>query len=365
MTFFKLHVCSKILSVPLINKDYYYSINFLLGNSNITTRIDFKISYIMIDVESYEPNKSNTSVCIKNQSIITYFGLFKNIEYQDYIFFSSFEPLKINFNIQDKNAMKIFEPGFGLGLNTSSNDQIFIYQLKEKGLIDKAGFTISPHENENNGTIYFGDVPNEIINSKRLDGRCLVNTSPSEWSCNISQIKIGKLIYNNSKFPIKSYFRITQGTTTIPHDVLKMLKISYLEKLLKEKKCNEYNIYGFPNIIHCDCNWITNLPEMEIVYDNFTLKINLIAFFRRNKENCTLEMRIDNLGRNDLILGLNFLNLFITHYDYENKSVSFYRDEVTIHNWKDNNLWKINLVIIIILILGILNILFRKVFLNK
>lgn len=361
ITFLQLHICSKILSIPLINKDDNYSINFLLGNSNITTKIDFKISYVLIAAESYDSTASNTSVCIKNQKIITHLGLFYNIEYQDILFFPTVEPITINFYIQEKNAKKISEPSFGLGLNKSSNDQMFIYQLKKKGLIDKASFTISP--NINNGTIYFGEVPKEIINTKKFYGQCISNVGTSEWSCGVSQIKIGKFIYN-TKNQLKSFFRITQRTSTIPYDVLKMIKNNYLEKKIKEKKCNEHKIYGFPSTIFCDCNWLKNLPDMEIFYENFTITINLVAFFRKNKEKCKLEMGIDNLGRDDLVLGLNFLNLFITHFDYENKSISFYTDIVKAQNLK--YLWKINFfIIIIILILGILNLLFRNHFPNK
>ena len=63
-----------------------------------------------------------------------------------------------------------------------------------------------------------------------------------------------------------------------------------------------------------------------------------------------MDITHDFIFANEFVFGTVFLNLFITNFDYDNKAISFYSDDVIIKDINENNLTKYFLHILTILI---------------
>ena len=342
--------CSKSIKIPFLNTGSYYSITFQLGKSNISTQINLKKEGIVVD--KYDSSISESSVLINNKSYPTYFGTFDYIEYRDYINFYTIEPILINFSFQDDNSFFSRDSaGFGLGYNSTVNELSFTSQLKTKGLIDKNAFTIIPNEiNESKkdyGTLYFGEIPKYLIKNKKYKGNCFTIGNTTKWSCNLTKISFGNHTFVNN---YNSYFQTSVKSLIVPSEFLDVLTDKFLMEYKKNKKCRETSSFGFVFSFECDCDIVKSLPGLEFTFNDKIFIIKFEYFFSQNKDKCFLDITHDFIFANEFVFGTVFMNLFISNFDYDNKVISFYSDDVIIKDINENNLTKDFLHILTILI---------------
>lgn len=344
-------ICSKSIKIPFINTGSYYSITFQLGKSNISTLIDLKKEGIVVD--KYDSSISESSVLINNKSYQTYFGTFEYFEYKDYINFFTIDPIPIIFSFQDDSSIFIPDTsGFGLGYNSTINELSLTSQLKSKDLIDKNAFTIIPFEvnvsNNKYGSLYFGEIPRNLINKKKYKGNCISISNSTKWSCNLTKISFKNYTFVNN---YGSYFQTSFKSLIVPHEFLEVLFDNFLVDYKKNKKCIQTSAFGFALSFECDCETVKNLPDLEFTFGDTIFTIKFEYFFSKNNDKCFLDIIHDFIKGNEFAFGTVFMNLFITHFDYDNKLISFYSDDVIIKDINENKLTKYFLHILTIWII--------------
>ena len=133
----------------------------------------------------------------------------------------------------------------------------------------------------------------------------------------------------------------------------------------KNKKCRETSFFGFVFSIECDCEIVKSLPGLEFTFDDKIFIIKFEYFFSQNKDKCFLDITHDFIFANEFVFGTVFLNLFITNFDYDNKAISFYSDDVIIKDINENNLTKYFLHILTILIFFVMVTLILDFYLSR
>ena len=351
----ELYCCSKTISLPLDDKSI--SVLFTLGNSNISTLIDFSLENLTVEHESYNPKISETSVLISDQTYRTHFDIYRFIEYQDYFRSTGVKPFLINFHL--KENMSLFEPsrsGFGLGLNKTKNDELFPYILKNNSLIDKIAFTISPKGDYQKRKIYFGDIPEEITNNKKYQGKCLVGNYSNIWSCNLTQIKFGNYIVD---LHMNASFNNDKNFLLVHTDFYEIFVYDYLEKHFDDKSCKIRGVfYEETSLIECNCATISKLPDIEFTIGEliFIIKSSfLFSYNEKEKNRCSYKIKFNKESKTKFFFGEDFLNLFVTYFDYEERSISFFSDVVEI-KIKTNKMIIMNIVFSLILFMITSNI---------
>ena len=336
-SFFGYVLCQKTVSLPFDKQGHNYYLYFLLGGSNISLVIDFSLTDLVVEFDSYDPIASNTSKLV-NKNYQNYGKLFKYLEFQDYISSPVFNPILITFFQEEEiDFYDSSYSGLGLHMNNINNSNFLINKLKERDYIDKIAFTIVPPENEKNrrGTLHIGDLPQSLIKSKNNIGKCL-SVSSENWSCNLTQIKIGDNYYNMSLSPI---IKKIQPLLIIPYKEFQCFIKDYLKLNIANKTCLKNNdILSDSDYIECDCDSIKNLPPIELTLGDYIFEFNSSMLFTKMLELCLFKIESSFIYPNATFLGVHFLNQFITHFDYEEKSLTFYSDVVKISKKTKDNL---------------------------
>lgn len=328
--------CSKTISLPFERQGYSYYLYFILGGSNISLVIDFSLTDLVVEYDSYDPKESNTSK-LMDENYKIYGRLFKYLEYQDYISSPMFNPILITFFQEEEIDFLDFSySGLGLHMNNINNSNFLLNKLKERYYIDKIAFTIVPPENETSkrGTFYIGDLPHSLIKSNTNIGKCYSDNSIN-WSCNLTGIKFSDYYYNMSLSPI---IKKMQPLLVIPHKEFELFAKDYLKVNLENKSCTKFkDMLIDSDYIECNCDSIQNLPPIQLILDNYIFEFNSSMLFTKMLQSCLFKIESSFIDENSSFLGVQFLNQFITHFDYEEKSLTFYSNVVKISKKGNNN----------------------------
>ena len=329
-----LYLNQKTFIIEFKNTEISYTTRYTLGNSNLSTEIYLNSEHIVVGTWSYLGSRSNTSKLIEDKSYQTYLGVFSIYEYQDYISFPNNDnKFIIQFEIQDDDS--IFarcNSGFGLGKNDSIiKEKSIINQLKENNLIEHLSYTISPYERKEDyyyiGKIYFGETPDEVIRNKKYKSRYHVTyNNEVGWFFNVSYIKLRNNVHIK---PPKIMLQTEETSIKLPLEDLDVFKEYYFTEDIILKYCPTKGDPLVTMDIECDCSVIYELPDLEMVIGNYSFLFKPKDLFKEQKGKCMFKIRGDFISHSHWIFGLNFINLFITNFDYENNIITFYSDVVT------------------------------------
>lgn len=344
---------SFILSISYVDFNIsggVYSIRYYLGKNEMSSVIDQEKEGIKIRNETYRPELSPKFKLVKNRSYEFDFGIYTCFEYQDEIRLS--DDLYTDINFYGMGEDSFFSYGrLSFGMQYKINNELFslVHMLKKNNKIDSLSYSFSPKEtDETKGKLYFGSLPDRVKN-KKYKGGCNVDRNQTKWSCELKRIKIGEFIYENKD---KMNFQSRERSTIVPSSFYNQIRDLYIKDFFDREECREIFTLETFQFFVCNCSILNYLPSIEFTFENFIYKTNLKYFINKNKEYCFIDFQA-NLEHNDnWIFGTNFLNLFVSTFDYEKNYITFYSDIVIIQS-ENAKLKYMILCIIIILLFGI------------
>ena len=211
----------------------------------------------------------------------------------------------------------------GLSHNFYNTTFSFIHQLKKQNIIDKLNFALVKNT-FNNGLIFFGGLPNEIIKNK-IKSICYINRTNINWNCKLN--KIGNFINN-----YEVNFNINTDYILAPKYYIKYLRYIFFIKYRNLSLCNEtFDDSLYPKnktYFICNVSKFKNFPPLIFDFINFKLLFNLEDLFIGN----VLMIQSNEYNHNKWIIGNIFLNKLISQFDLENFSITFYGDRKILKN---------------------------------
>ena len=274
---------------------------------------------------------------------------------------------------------------FGLAFPFRSSVNSFLYQMKVNNYIKKLTYFIIPYhdskrENGVQGAICLGNV--DLLKQSSITHlrkhSCKVNTTLSEWNCNIKDISF---TYNPTNtisllslpnIPNTLYFNIHKEGINIPYDVFTILKETDLFSLLffKEHCRTVLNSYLYSIICYHKHNFYHLLSNSSLTFhfnNTFDISFQLKELFT-----CDFTGHICNSlfytylhsDSNKWIFGSLLLSkLNATEFNEEEGMISFYTDRQHNNNTITMNIFLLK-VMLYIIILNIIVLLYIKCKIN-
>ena len=233
----------------------------------------------------------------------------------------------------------------GLGYNPSDTEKkySFIHQLFNKGVIPHKVFS---HKllDDKNGKISIGKIPENIVTDYHHYGRCKAldkirngkNYKNNNWECHLDYI-----IFGNNKMEVKGVdinFLAIRRRSFLPKNIFNIFYENYFKQYINDGKCVIYNdieeeeVYSY---LECDSNVI--FEPLTLVFGDWQITFNDKDLF---------EISIDGLKKKfvfcqkknyeKFLFGLSILKKMEIVYDYANKEIGFYSENVK-YIGKDQN----------------------------
>ena len=110
------------------------------------------------------------------------------------------------------------------------------------------------------------------------------------------------------------------------------LSDTIFNEYIQNKTCT-FTIKGEKRFINCPCSVVNTFPNMTFVIDryHFLLKPSELFIKVESGFNCLFLIQKNVLpyeDKNTWFIGNFFLNKFVTVFDYEEKSIHFYTDDI-------------------------------------
>ena len=260
----------------------------------------------------------------------------------------------------------------GLKLGKTFIDTIdrtnFIYQLKQKGIINNYYFSII-YKNENEGKLYIGAPLYDILKNKYdIYNYIQVNSIYDSkfgildlFSFEIDCVYIDNYLINNSNEKIVSVFDIESYFYLAGNSFREFYEERFFNKLIDNKKCikNSPNQTGLTFFI-CDFDInLNNFPSINLYIKtmnyNFTLDKNDLFYKNGNK----LFFILGFLNYYEkILLGKYFFKKYPTTFNQESKKIGFYINNNLKDNKKRNGYFFINFILLLLILIVLIFIFF-------
>lgn len=324
------------------NETHFLSIDL---NSNQTYILD----YLYMGSSPYKKIlKSNDHIYIGGHS---YLGT----EYQDKINFGKNFKNQIqsfNFYVVDpgRNKDKEIKPSvLSLGLNINNKKHSLVHTLKNEGAIasNKFGLKfVKPFDLEKNGTIYFGGIPKEEIDQLPYKKKIHVTKEKNNngWSARTSKVIInGKQIENINYL---TEFSTVSKKIEVPNELFYFIVDNYLNDFISDKLCD----IDLTNTIQCSEHAIKLLVNttIDFIIDGSSFILTVQDLFDKTIDNKYLFLlsKSGNINKDHIIVGYVFLQKYISLFDYDSQTISFYSKQNFSNSYNKQYILKIIFYII-------------------
>lgn len=263
------------------------------------------------------------------------------------------------FYVKNKDSLTT-NGALGLSYKVTSKKISFVHRLEEASIISKLTFSIKSN-NYLGGQIYFGGIPNDIIQYYPYTSSCKVNNTEKQWGCNLNYVYIGdnskeKYSYNNI-----SFFTSNNYNSFIPLDFLIYLNNTLFSNYYDLRACFNVN-ENDKKMVKCDCKKIKNFPNITFVIDNNHYSFTKDDLFIISGEECRFIFQHNRNLDNKWYFGDSLFMKYMIEFDYSQSEVRFYSEDQFSYQIKNpSDYFYLYLVIIIILIINICYLLFIKV----
>ena len=204
----------------------------------------------------------------------------------------------------------------------------FIHQLKDNNFIDKKQFSIIPRSYMNNnkrGKIIFGELPSDYVSSLYSHSVPVIENK-EQWGINLNYVYIktnsGKYVYTNMNY---TYLQSKEKYIRAPEHFMTLFS-KYLSSHYDDFHC----LY-VKGRFNCHCNSIFNIfKSIHFVIQGKDFPISIDNFYEREEYPFNLgptgycSLLLSPSDTNEWIIGTTFLERFITNFNIDNKSVTFY-----------------------------------------
>ena len=214
-----------------------------------------------------------------------------------------------------REEYKIYD-SVGLAFHVDNPKYSFIHQLYNHRYIDKLLFAFVPNKRfYNSGEIFYGGLPEEKIKDKYIT-HCSVS---DHWGCSLQGMKIGNKLYEfNEKY---IHFETQYQKIFLHKNIFDIIVKNYLNEYIQKQQCYMNNERYF-----CTCSYIDSFSNMSFILDEHEFIFTAHELFEQEGLNCYFIIQENTKTYYD-IFGTYFLRKYITIFDYENKTISFYDDE--------------------------------------
>lgn len=315
---------NNIIEIPFNHfmSNYLLRINFGTPNQLIEEAIDQTKNHSLFIFSQYKPEYSSTwsnysssflNNWAKNRCLVNH--------YSDDITFPD-----LNITIPDYNFLflnvisRFYSPpvGFGFGYKFIDEQYSLIHQLYNHKVISKRSYSFnSTHQSI--GKLFLGGVPEEVT-SQYHKMECVVDSIDDNWGCLLTKVSIGNnytYTYIN-KHP--SYFQVSSDNLLAPDDFFDYLNETILKPFFDKGHC----IKGYENEeIKCREHLFEQIGKICFEFSRKALCYDasyLFDMFGPYKK--FLISR--NRGQNVWKFGNLLLKRFITTFDYDKNSITFY-----------------------------------------
>lgn len=232
----------------------------------------------------------------------------------------------------------------------------FVYTLYHNKLIDKLQYSIIP----NKFTIYFGELPQDIISNQNRVKCDIIN---NRWGCLLKKIYLSNdesIAYENTN--IEALFQAHEVNFYVSEKFLLFFINTVNHKLSQNAQCL---IEGGNDerYVSCQITAFKFIKNVTFVIGDSSIHFPIESLFSCSEYGCFsyfhYSKRYDYLGKNVWVFGTAFILNFNSVYDYSDKSILLYSKSVAItSNTKEIQLIKDMTMVIIIMLIAmmILNI---------
>jgi len=226
--------------------------------------------------------------------------------------------------------------GLGYRGNRFEESYSFINQLFYNGLIYHRVFTQS-FEDDLNGIITFGEIPQDIVNNYKYYGRCsALNIEKNgkiyknrKWECGIDGIYFGDVYQENYVYKLEntrtSFFSFRKRAL-VPKDIFNYFANYYFRELLQKDIC-ERILVGKYDTIRCNKEIIQG-PNINLIFGDWAMSLPVDKLIVYKKKSKSYEFIFYNKKNFDhWSLGRPVVRLFHMVYDYQNQEIGFYSEK--------------------------------------
>ena len=318
-------VCSKLQTIISIGhpiKHFYFEFN-LQNNISIISNPFYNplnsLTYQELSKENVTMN--NSTYCFS--SFQERFALLDSDETFTSVNLTFYSPLVYYGDINN---------GFSLASQYDNLNYSVLHQFYNKKIInEKKFFFIFNQKNKKmKDMIIFGEIPEYYLESKFTQYKTTFNIDQkfNGWGFTLHSIKIKNYIYE-----INHYAQLDTSEEDIytPLDFILYLNETIFNPYLSNGTCFFRNNSGII-IFECKSKYIENFPSVEFYFDNCKLIFNIKKIFQMYEDTCIFKIKPQtNRGKQwdekKWILGYSFFQDYITEFDYDRKTVTFYSDD--------------------------------------
>lgn len=197
-----------------------------------------------------------------------------------------------------------------------------VHQMYNNGTISHKKFAFSPDRGYNyeNGTMFYGGIPDEFIKNKQK-AVCSVNKKLKAWGCSLKRISFNEVIYENS---YSSIFSLSDKEIIVPAKLMKYIEDEILMSYIKDNECIK-ELVGMETEYYCKETVMTSFPELTLQFERFKVAIPIKRMFKCDfAENCIYQIKARENLDDVIVIGVPFMGLFDVVFDYEDEEDVFY-----------------------------------------
>lgn len=256
-----------------------------------------------------------------------------------------------NSSIKEENAEKHFADNnnheytcLGIGIRSEQYvgreyESNFIKQLYIKEMIENNYFSIIYDENKSDKGVFLIGIEPHLYNDDLYEEKQLrhINSRGKNfyifWSLYPDKIffKTNELNINittNLVCSLEYNLGLIYGTK----DYLDLIKQYFFDKLILEKKCHEEIINSAYTIFYCyNKNDIKEFPSLNLFFQQllYTFILDYNDLFEEKDGKYFFKIIFDKNNKMQWKLGKPFLSKYTLFYDYEEKTIGFYNQDLS------------------------------------
>lgn len=324
--------------------------------NNFYLSLDLTSPLTRISKISYGYQRSRTNSFIQNTTVQLKKGLILiGAEYEDQLEINHTKIPKLSYIVTEMNDKDFAKNNlYAMAYKISNTNHSITHQLKNYGLIDQLSFSFTKMANET-GSIYFGDIPKEIVKGLYNTSIKVRGKKDDNWDCSLSYAFIRRLSYVNTNTYLNRY--PAYFTTKVQKIQVPTAFYYFVIKMFKRPFSNQQCKYSGEFEIECDCREISLFPSINFIIEDKLFRLKNKDYFKQVNTKCKF-MITKNTRGNEWIFGTQFIAKYHSTFNYEKKNIVFYSSE----NWEivdldilfpEKRIYKMTVILIFILLLGL------------
>lgn len=318
-----------------LSEYHYISPVPLFYNDNVT-----------INGEAFKAEVITERINLKNEENIDFFKFY----------------LVGNYDIYNK-----YTDGYSFALKFINDSFSIIHLLYQHNVISKKAYGIIPTNNFN-GMFIYGEIPIERKKKYLYSSILYIKEDYVTWGNDLYYIYVGEHLYEyDNRKNSYAYFHSGSKWISVSKEYWNFMVENVFKDLIRVGICSVQK--QKVNYVLCKEKLLPELFKISFQFENFTFCIPMKKLFECKRTFCDFQMTYDeNNIKNIWSFGISFLNLFTTEFDYDSKSITFHtktNEYINVNTKVNKSTYKLMLVTIFLIFLGIINNLLGKLTINK